>query len=89
MCTCPPSGLQEKRKRDEGKASRGKNYVEVGAACALWCLSHGMTLSGGSALCPTQRPAPNSALHPTPVGPCLQEEKRMAREFGVYSGFDT
>ena len=38
--TCP----QEKRKRDEGKATRGKNYVE--------------------------------------------EEKRLARSLGVYSGFD-
>jgi hypothetical protein len=35
---------QEKRKRDDGKQSRGKNYVE--------------------------------------------EEKRLARNFGMYSGFD-
>jgi hypothetical protein len=42
---CHPCALQEKRKRDEGKASRGKNYVE--------------------------------------------EEKRLQRQFGIYSGFDT
>jgi hypothetical protein len=44
VCLYVPFCLQEKRKRDAGQATRGKNYVE--------------------------------------------EEKRQARNYGVFSGFD-
>lgn len=78
--------LQEKRKRSQGQATKGKNFVEeekrLQARRALRCCRC-VVYAAMHASRPARRPLTRAPLPPRPCPPPIAQ-----RNFGVYSGFD-